>query len=228
MAFSLELFVQAMLAPAMVRGACIALVLTVLVFVISFFGCLPLAMWLGSKKKVRNASAKIYVWVFRAAPVILVLLFVWNGTPQLIPSVLKSDWFTPFVAAAISLVLITIAYMAEIMRSALSSVAAGQSEAAQALGLSRFQTFRLIVMPQALRIALPPLVNEFINVLKVTSLAYVISMREIMAVVNDSIAATFRFVEWYSAALVYYLFIVSIFMIFQGAVARRQAKANRI
>ncbi|WP_295808809.1 amino acid ABC transporter permease [uncultured Nitratireductor sp.] len=226
MAFSFELFIEAMLTPAMIRGAGIALVLTVLVFVISFFACLPMALWLGSKKKLRNIAAKLYVWVFRAAPVILILLFVWNGTPQLFPALLKSSWFTPFVAATVSLVLITIAYMAEIMRSALSSVAPGQGEAAQALGLGRFQTFRLVVMPQALRIALPPMVNEFINVLKVTSLAYVISLREIMAVVNDSIAATFRFVEWYTAALVYYLIIVSLFMMLQGIVARRQSKAD--
>lgn len=227
MAFSFELFIEAMLTPAMIRGAGIALVLTVLVFVISFFGCLPMALWLKSKKRTRNIPAKIYVWVFRAAPVILILLFVWNGSPQLFPALLKSDWFTPFVAATISLVLITIAYMAEIMRAALGSVAPGQAEAAQALGLGRFKTFRLVIMPQALRIALPPMVNEFINVLKVTSLAYVISLREIMAVVNDSIAATFRFVEWYTAALIYYLLIVSLFMFLQGIVARRQSRADR-
>lgn len=227
MAFSFELFIKALLTPAMIRGAGIALILTLLVFVISFFGCLPMALWLNSKKKVRAIGARIYVWVFRAAPVILVLLFVWNGSPQLFPALLKASWFTPFVAATISLVLITIAYMAEIMRSALGAVPPGQSEAAQALGLGRLQTFRLVIMPQALRVALPPMVNEFINVLKVTSLAYVIALPEIMAVVNDSIATTFRFVEWYAAALVYYLVIVSLFMLLQGVVARRQSKADR-
>ncbi|MDD3445803.1 MAG: transporter, partial [Zavarzinia sp.] len=70
-------------------------------------------------------------------------------------------------------------------------------------------------------VALPPLMNEFINILKVTSLAYVISLREIMAVVNDAIATSFRFVEWYCAALVYYLVIVSILMLAQAAVEKR-------
>lgn len=65
------------------------------------------------------------------------------------------------------------------------------------------------------------MVNEFINLLKVTSLAYVISLREIMAVVNDAIAASFRFVEWYCAALIYYLAIVSLFMLAQSIIARR-------
>ena len=76
-------------------------------------------------------------------------------------------------------------------------------------------------LPQALRVSLPSLVNEFINLLKATSLAYVISLREIMAVVNDAIAASFRFVEWYCAALVYYLIIVSLFMIAQSLIQKR-------
>ncbi|OXC74455.1 polar amino acid ABC transporter, inner membrane subunit [Caballeronia sordidicola] len=169
----------------------------------------------------RNLAAQCYVWVFRAAPVILVLLIVWNGTPQLFPSLLKANWFNPFVAAGISFSLASIAYMAEIMRGSVRAVSQGQGHAAAALGLNRFQVFRLVVLPQALRVALPALVNEFINVLKVTSLAYIISLREIMAVVNDAIAASFRFVEWYCAALVYYLIIVSIFMVFQSVIQKK-------
>lgn len=89
------------------------------------------------------------------------------------------------------------------------------------MGLTKFQAFRLVILPQAMQVALPPLVNEFINILKITSLAYVFSLREIMAVVNDAIAASFRFVEWYCAALVYYLVIVSFFMAVQAIVARK-------
>lgn len=205
----------------MIRGAAIALILSVLVFLVSFLGCLPLALCLNSKMRGRQAAAHLYVWVFRAAPVILVLLFVWNGAPQIVPALLKATWFNPFVAAGIAFSLVTIAYTAEIMRGALISISSGQGEAALALGLSRFQSFRLVILPQALRVALPPLVNEFINLLKVTSLAYVISLREIMAVVNDAIAASFRFVEWYCAALVYYLIIVSVFMLAQSMLARK-------
>lgn len=220
MSFDFSLFLSALIAPAMLIGALIAMALSIVVFAASFLGCLPMALCLNSVRRGRRTAALAYVWIFRAAPMILVLLIVWNGTPQLLPSLLKADWFTPFFAAAVSFTLVTIAYMAEIMKSALRSIPKGQSEAGWALGLSRIQSFRLVILPQAMRIALPPLVNEFINVLKVTSLAYVISLREIMAVVNDAIAASFRFVEWYCAALVYYLVIVSIFMFAQFVLAK--------
>ncbi|QDG94692.1 amino acid ABC transporter permease (plasmid) [Rhizobium sp. NIBRBAC000502774] len=221
MTFDTDLFITALISPAMLSGAAVAMVLSVIVFVISFFACLPVALCLNSEKKGRNFAAQFYVWVFRAAPLILVLLIVWNGAPQVVPVLLKASWFNPFFAAAVSFVLVSVAYMAEVMKAALRSIAKGQAEAAYALGLTRLQTFRLVIMPQALRVALPPLMNEFINILKVTSLAYVISLREIMAVVNDAIAASFRFVEWYCAALVYYLVIVSVFMLMQSFMAKR-------
>jgi polar amino acid transport system permease protein len=219
--FNPGLFLEALAAPAMMRGAAVALILSILVLVVSFLCCLPVAVCLNSKKRGRNIAAQLYAWVFRAAPLMLVLLLVWNGTPQIIPALIKAGWFTPFVAASISFTLVTIAYMAEIMKGALKAIGPGQGEAAHALGLKHFQIFRLVVLPQALRVALPSLVNEFINLLKLTSLAYVISLREIMAVVNDAIAASFQFVEWYCAALVYYLVIVSFFMLVQSIIQKR-------
>lgn len=221
MSFELDLFLSAMATPAMMRGAALALVLSLIVFALSFVVCLPVALCLNSDKRGPNIAAQLYVWIFRAAPLILVLLIVWNGTPQVVPALLKASWFNPFVAAGMAFTLVTVAYMAEIMKGALRSIGRGQGEAAQALGLSRFQTFRLVILPQALRVSLPSLVNEFINLLKATSLAYVISLREIMAVVNDAIAASFRFVEWYCAALVYYLIIVSLFMIAQAVIQKK-------
>ncbi|MFA5119817.1 amino acid ABC transporter permease [Zavarzinia sp.] len=225
MAFDPGLFASALASPALLAGAGVAMVLSVVVFALSFLGCLPMALCLNSKQRSRRHAAQLYGWVFRAAPLILVLLIVWNGTPQVFPALLRAGWFTPFVAAVLSLSLVSVAYMAEVMRAALRAIPPGQWEAASALGLTRLQTFRLVVMPQALRVALPPLMNEFINILKVSSLAYVISLREIMAVVNDAIAASFRFVEWYCAALVYYLVIVSIFMLAHAAIERRMRGA---
>lgn len=219
--FDLDLFLNALTTPALLKGAGVALLLSSLVQVISFFMCLPVALALNSRNRGRNVVAKIYVWLFRAAPLLLVLLIVWNGVPQLIPALMKADWYSPFVAAFIAMTLVTIAYMAELMRGALTAIGPGQREAAAALGLRPVLAFFLVVLPQAFRIALPGLVNEFVNLVKLTSLAYVISLREIMAVVNDAIASSFRFVEWYMAALFYYLAIVSVLMMFQGIIQRR-------
>jgi His/Glu/Gln/Arg/opine family amino acid ABC transporter permease subunit len=221
MTFDLALFLSALQSTTMLKGAGVAILLSAVVQLVSFLLCLPVALALNSPKRGRNLAAQIYVWLFRASPLILVLLIVWNGAPQLIPALLKANWYTPFVAAAISFTLVTAAYMAEVMRGALRAIGPGQMDAAKALGLTNAQAFFLVILPQALRIALPSLVNEFINLIKLTSLAYVISLREIMAVVNDAIAASFRFVEWYCAALVYYLVIVSILMVIQGLIQRR-------
>lgn len=221
MSFDGALFLKALTTPALLHGAVIALLLSAVVQAVSFIACLPVAVCLNSRQRGRNTAAQIYVWIFRAAPLLLVLLLVWNGVPQMFPALLKVSWYTPFVAAALAFVLVTTAYMAEVMRGALSAISPGQSDAAQALGLTRFQEFHLVILPQALRIALPALVNEFINLVKLTSLAYVISLREIMAVVNDAIAASFRFLEWYCAALAYYLVIVSFLMWAQSAIQKR-------
>ncbi|KQW58334.1 MULTISPECIES: amino acid ABC transporter permease [unclassified Ensifer] len=221
MNFDTKLFLDALTMPVMLQGAAIAILLSILVQVASFLLCLPLAVALNSMAAVRRTAAQLYVWLFRSSPLILVLLIVWNGAPQ--PGLTRAPWYTPFAAAFIAFTLVTTAYMAEAMRGALAAIGQGQTDAARALGLNRLQTFGLVVLPQALRIVMPVLVNEFINLIKLTSLAYVISMREIMAVVNDAIASSFRFVEWYSAALVYYLAIVSILMFLQRLIQRRMA-----
>ncbi|MNP08490.1 Inner membrane amino-acid ABC transporter permease protein YecS [compost metagenome] len=96
----------------------------------------------------------------------------------------------------------------------------GQREGAAALGLHRWQVFVLVVLPQALRIALPALVNEFISLLKATSLATIISLNELMTTTQFAIATSFQFLEWYSAALVYYMLLVSVLTGMQMRVER--------
>jgi ABC-type amino acid transport system permease subunit len=147
------------------------------------------------------------------------LLFIWNGLPQLFPS-FRGGWFTPFLAAFVALTLIQIAYLTEIFRSAFAAVSIGQREGAAALGLHRWQVFVLVVLPQALRIALPALVNEFISLLKATSLATIISLNELMTTTQFAIATSFQFLEWYSAALVYYMLLVSVLTGMQMRVER--------
>lgn len=219
--FDGEVFINALMTPALLKGAGVALILSVMVQIVSFVVCLPIAVSLDSSKRNRKALANVYVWLFRAAPLLLILLIVWNGVPQVFPSLLKSGWFTPFVGAFVAMTLVTTAYMAEIMRGAFRAIGKGQAEAAAALGLTPLKTFVLVILPQAFKVALPILVNEFITLVKLTSLAYVISLREIMAVVNDAIASSFRFVEWYSAALIYYLVIVSVLMIIHARIERK-------
>jgi polar amino acid transport system permease protein len=161
-----------------------------------------------------------YLWLFRAVPLLLQLLFVWNALPQLIPD-LKSDWFTPFIAAFVALTLHEAAYMAEISRSGLMSVDPGQRDAARAIGMTTGQSYRYVIVPQAIRVMIPPSANEFITLLKLTSLASVISLAELLTVTQQDIAVNFRFAELYAAATVYYLVMVSVLMVGQSYLERR-------
>jgi polar amino acid transport system permease protein len=210
-------FLDALLGWPLARGALVAFGLAALVQAAALVLSLPLA---AARRQGTRALVAGYVWVFRGTPLLLVLLMTWNGLPQLLPA-LRADWYTPFLAAFLALLLVQAAYLSEVMRAALGAVPAGQREAAVALGLRRGQAFWLVVLPQALRVALPPLVNEFISLLKSTSLASVISLRELMTVAGYAIASTFRFLEWYAAALVYYLVMVGALTVLQAWLERR-------
>ena len=148
------------------------------------------------------------------------MLFVWNGLPQLW-STFTSDWYKPFLAAFIALTLNEAAYMSEIIRAGLLSVDPGQELAGRALGMTRRQILRRVVVPQAVRLVIPPTGNEFITLLKLTSLAFVISLHELLTAAQELAASTFTHPEPLVASLAYYLVIVSILMLVQARLERR-------
>lgn len=220
MEFDISIYWDALTSSEFLHGAFLTITLAlasqIAATVIGFFlalsriaGFLPL----------RWGSA-VYVWIWRAIPTLLWLLLIWNALPQLIPA-LTEEWFTPFIAGFVGLSLAEAAYMAEIFRSALISIDPEQRLAARALGMTPPQTMRKVVLPQVIRIALPPTGNEMITMLKFTSLTSVISLQELLTVANQNIAATFRYAEYYAAAATYYLVIVSILMVGQMQLERR-------
>jgi polar amino acid transport system permease protein len=224
--FQLDLFLQAIFSVPLFKGALLTIGLSICVMAVSLVLGMGLGSMAGSPRRSVRWLVTLYVWLFRGAPALLVLLFVWNGLPQ-ISEVFRAGWFTPFVAAFLALSLIQIAYLAEVLRSAFSAVGRGQQEGAAALGMHRWQIFLVITMPQALRIAVPSLMNEFISLLKTTSLATVISLKELMTVSQFAIATSFRFLEWYGAALVYYLIIVSVLTLAQNRIEHVLSRGYR-
>jgi His/Glu/Gln/Arg/opine family amino acid ABC transporter permease subunit len=225
MAFDPDAFWSALTSFAFLKAAAITLALALLSHATAILVAVPLALALMGSKGVLYRLVQVYVGLFRGAPTLLQLLFVWNALPQFIP-VLRDDWFTPFLAAFIALALNEAAYQVEINRAALQSVERGQFDAGRSLGLTRLKILWLVVLPQALRVALPPTVNEFISLLKITSLASVISLHELMTVTAQSVATSFLFTEYYAAALVYYLAMVYALMAVQARVERRFAWAS--
>ncbi|SAL04305.1 polar amino acid ABC transporter inner membrane subunit [Caballeronia calidae] len=150
-----------------------------------------------------------YVWFFRSLPLLVLLIFVYN-LPQMFPWT-GSFSSNPFWAGLIALTLSETAYIAEIHRGGLSGVARGQLEAGRALGIGYFGLQRLVVLPQAFRVALPALVNEYISIVKLTSLVSVISLEEILLVGERLYTQNFKVLETMLAVAVYYVVIVTVF-----------------
>lgn len=188
----------------------------VVAIVVGFF----LALGRSSRRRAVRGFVFFYTWLFRATPTLLQLLFIWDALPELWHGFTES-WFTPFMAAAIGLALNEAAYMAEIIRSGLLSVDPGQELAGRALGMSRRRIMRRIVIPQATRIVIPPMGNEFITLLKLTSLASVISVTELLTASQNYSSTTYKYTEAFTAAAIYYLVIVSILMVLQSRLERR-------
>lgn len=162
-----------------------------------------------SKRPLINAPARAYIWLFRSVPLLVLLIFIYN-MPQAFPSssVVLSD---PFWAGLIAMVLSETAYVAEIHRGGLLSIHKGQAEAARALGLEFFGIQWRVVIPQALRVALPSLANEYISIVKLSSLVSVISLTEILMVGQRLYSQNFLVMETMAAVALYYIFIVTVF-----------------
>ena len=226
MTFDSDLFWQAIFSREFVDAAGITLSLAFLSQVVATVLGFFLALARTSGVKPLSAAASFYIWIWRAVPTLLWLLLIWNALLQLIPS-LTEDWFTPFLAALVGLSLAEAAYMAEILRSSLLSVDPEQRLAAKALGLTPAQSMRKVVLAQMIRIAIPPTGSEFITVLKFTSLASVISLQELLTVAQRNISSTYRYAEFYAAAAVYYLVIVSVLMALQMRIERKYEWTTR-
>ena len=218
--FDAHLFWTALSSHPYWRGALLAIALTCASLTAAV--CVGFFLALGRESRFRWVRGFVffYNWVFRATPTLLQLLFIWNALPQLWP-VFAGTWFTPFVAAFVALSLNEAAYMSEIIRAGLLSVDPGQELAGRALGMSRRQILRRVVVPQAVRIIIPPTGNEFITLLKLTSLGFVISLHELLTASQVRASSDFRYVEAYTAATVYYLVIVSVLMVVQAQLERR-------
>lgn len=183
--------------------------LSILVWLIGILLGFLLALAKQSKFKALSYCSELYIWFFRSLPLLVLLVFVYN-LPQIFPTtsvVLAS----PFIAGLIAMTLSEAAYIAEIHRGGLSSVPKGQVEAGKALGMKYAGIQRLIVIPQAFRIALPALGNEYVSIVKLTSLVSVISLTEILLVGQRLYTQNFLVLETMLAVAFYYVLIVTVF-----------------
>jgi polar amino acid transport system permease protein len=161
--------------------------------------------------------ANFYIWVIRGTPLLVQVLFVFLAMPAMVPGMQLSD----FNSAAVALAFNAGAYNAEAIRSGILAVHRGQTEAARSLGLTPFMTFRDVVFPQAFRVALPPLVNNIVALLKDSSLAYTIGVVELTNIGNRIQAATFQPIPVFITTASIYLILTTVLTQISGAIERQ-------
>ncbi len=211
-----------------VRGAGNTLLLSVCAQALGIVLGVVFAVMRQSGNPVTGAVAWLYIWFFRGTPVLLQLL-IWFNLALIFPSILGVDTntiMTAFVAALLGLGINEGAYMAEIVRAGIGAVDEGQTEAAQALGMRRGQLLRRIVLPQAMRVIIPPTGNEFINMLKTTSLAALVTYPELLRSAQNVYTRNLQIVELLFAAALWYLLLTSVFSIGQYYLERRFARGS--
>jgi polar amino acid transport system permease protein len=218
-------------AQVILEGIVNTMVMAVLAMALGVVLGMVVAIMRLSPNPVLKSVAAFYTWLFRGTPLILQLLLWFNlalvfptiGIPGLW-SARAVDLMTPFLSALLGLGINQGAYTSEVMRAGMLSVDAGQYEAAQAIGMGRLRALRRIILPQAMRVVIPPLGNEFIGMVKATSLASVIQYPEVLHNAENIYYANSRVIELLIVAGFWYLLVVSVLTPLQMLLERRFAR----
>ena len=188
----------------------------------------------GSPNPVLRGVALFYAWFFRGTPVILQLL-LWFNLALVFPRLGIPGWWevktyvvlTPVVATLLGLGLNEGAYVSELVRAGLLSVDRGQLEASLSIGMTPLHALRRIVLPQAMRVIIPPLGNEFIGLLKLSSLASIIGFTDLLHNAQDIYFSNAKVIELLMVAGFWYLVVVSVLSVGQAALERRFGRGQR-
>jgi His/Glu/Gln/Arg/opine family amino acid ABC transporter permease subunit len=176
-----------------------------------------------SRNRYISAPSRTYVELFRSIPMLVMVLWVYYGVP-----VVLDVRIGVFLAGVIALALCDSAFEAEIFRAGIQSIEAGQREAADALGLSYLDKMRYVILPQAIRRVLPPLGNQFVYMLKASSLLSVIGLTEITRRANELVVTEYRPLEIYTFLVVEYLVLILIVSWFVRRLERRMSRSDRL
>lgn len=219
------------------RGVLVTIELTAIAMAIGIVGGLLLAVMRLSNNPVLAAIARLYVWFFRGTPQLVQIIF-WGFLGALYPSLslgipltditfasaTTSSLVGAFVAAMLGLALNEAAYAAEIVRGGIVSVDDGQREAAMAMGLTDAQTTRLVILPQAMRVIIPPMGNEVITMLKTTALVSVIAGHDLLTNLQNVYSQTFEVIPLLIVASIWYLALTSVLSVGQAWLERRYGR----
>jgi His/Glu/Gln/Arg/opine family amino acid ABC transporter permease subunit len=209
-------------------GLAVTLQITVVAVILGVSIGLIIAMCKMSKHKIVRAIASIYVEILRGTPLLVQALILYNGLPIMLQNNgIMFKWEYPIVAGMLACGINSSAYVAEIIRSGLQAIDKGQMEAARSLGMTHLQAMRFIVVPQAFRIILPALANEFIALIKESAVLSVISIVEITR--KSMLWSSATFLAWpaYLGTAVVYLSLTIPMSRVVALLERRMAQSDR-
>ena len=203
--------------------------MTVYVTVVSLVVAMPLGIVTClmnlSKFRVLRGIAKFYIWIIRGTPMLVQGFYLYFAVPQLMQATIAPDFRLDIITASIlTLILNAGAYSAEIFRGAIQSVPKGQTEASRSLGVSHGKTMLKIVLPQAVRICLPSLVNQCIITLKDSTIMYALGLPELMTQAKVYVGRTLRSFATYTWVAIIFLVITSVLMIVSSQLEKRMRK----
>lgn len=193
--------------PALIQSTGTTLALSVLSVAAALVFSVFLALGKISRNAVISGVCRVYIFFFRGTPLLMQLFFIYYTLPQLVPALnIQSRFFAAWLAFTLNVA----AYLAEIIRAAIESIDKGQMEASRALGLTRSQAMRLVIIPQSYRRMIPPICNEFVMVLKDTSLVSIIALTD-LTYQTKIIASNKASALVYIPAMIIYLIITGAF-----------------
>jgi His/Glu/Gln/Arg/opine family amino acid ABC transporter permease subunit len=207
--------------PLLIKGLLVTVEVSAITLVLATIAGTFMAMARLSHRKPLRIVSGIYVWIMRGTPLLLVLFFIYYAAPNV------GVRLPAFAAAIIGMTLNSTAYKTEIIRSGIEAIPRTQTEAALAAGMSHAQTMRRIILPQAVRIVIPPYINNAILLVKNSALVSVITVPDLMLNSQQIVSSTYRAVEVLSAAGLMYLLVTSALMLVQRYSERRFAYYSR-
>ncbi|WP_037225691.1 amino acid ABC transporter permease [Roseomonas gilardii] len=207
--FDVHAFLSYLTNAYLLQGVLVTVGLTIATMIVGLILGTALALMRMSQNLALTGFARFYIWIFRGTPLLVQLVLIYTGLPQV------GIKLGVLPSALLALSLNEAAYLSETIRGGFKGVAKGQVEAAKALGLSVWQTLRLVQMPQVARLIIPPLGNSLNGLLKATSLASVISLEELMRRSQVLMQERFEVLELYCVAAVYYLVLTTLWNLVQ-------------
>lgn len=221
MNFDFEFMIK--LIPIMLKYSLVTLQLSLLAIFIGASIAFVIAIAVYAKTPILSQFFKVYISFFRGTPLIAQLFCFYFGILPMMKNIMFK--VSSFQAALIVLSLASSAYMAESLRASISSVHKGQMEAAKSIGMTYMQSMTRIILPQAIKVAVPTLFSSFINIVKDTSLVFAIGVKEMMATAKLEGASGYRYLEAYICVLIIYWVINSVLGLIQKYVERKLEKS---